>query len=466
MRRPAVRNVPGIRRQASAAVILAAVLSGCFGDDLPVVEVERVGAGEVTQTVSAPATIEPAADQQVAAGVSGVVVDLAVRDGDQVRKGQTVLRLSSEQVDLAREQARAAETAAAGAGGVAVSGAGDQTLANVAEAVAALDRRTEPRVAEARRRARSIDDDDQRAAALSAVDAVEASYEATRAALLTSGQALAAQQDATAEALSSALNQAASSATAAQRLQAQAAAAAADEQASQLVVKAPFAGRVQLGDAAVAGASPLPAQLPEDLSGAAGALGGLTGGGQDGGTLRIGAPVSLGQTLFSVYDLSERYAAAEVDEVDAPQVRSGQRATVLVDAFPDTTFDGIVEQVQVAADRTETGGVGYPVRIRIIGPSRRGGSAARRLRVGMTASAEIITKTQESDLVVASRALLRREGGDVVYVVRDGVVEVVDVRVRALGEEQAAVRGDLAVDDPVIVTGYEDLSAGDEVTVQ
>ncbi|MDQ3530277.1 MAG: biotin/lipoyl-binding protein, partial [Actinomycetota bacterium] len=134
-----MRNVPGIRRQASAAVILAAVLSGCFGDDLPVVEVERVGAGEVTQTVSAPATIEPAADQQVAAGVSGVVVDLAVRDGDQVRKGQTVLRLSSEQVDLAREQARAAETAAAGAGGVAVSGAGDQTLANVAEAVAALD---------------------------------------------------------------------------------------------------------------------------------------------------------------------------------------------------------------------------------------------------------------------------------------------------------------------------------------
>ena len=428
------------------------------------VEVERVGAGEVTQTVSAPATIEPAADQQVAAGVSGVVVDLAVNDGDKVRKGQTVLRLSSEQVDLAREQARAAETAAAGAGGVAVSGAGDQTLANVAEAVAALDRRTEPRVAEARRRARRIDDDNQRAAALSAVDAVEASYEATRAALLTSGQALAAQQDATAEALSSALNQAASSATAAQRLQAQAAAAAADEQASQLVVKAPFAGRVQLGDAAVAGATPLPAQLPGDLSGAAGALGGLTGGGQDGGTLRIGAPVSLGQTLFSVYDLSERYAAAEVDEVDAPQVRSGQRATVLVDAFPDATFDGIVEQVQVAADRTETGGVGYPVRIRIIGPSQRDGST-RRLKVGMTASAEIITKTQESDLVVASRALLRREGGDVVYVVRDGVVDVVDVRVRALGEEQAAVRGDLAVDDQVIVTGYEDLSAGDEVTV-
>ena len=458
-----MRSVP--RRPTLAAGVLALLLAGCFGEDLPVVEVERVGAGEVTQTVSAPATIEPAADQQVAAGVSGVVVDLAVNDGDKVRKGQTVLRLSSEQVDLAREQARAAETAAAGAGGVAVSGAGDQTLANVAEAVAALDRRTEPRVAEARRRARRIDDDNQRAAALSAVDAVEASYEATRAALLTSGQALAAQQDATAEALSSALNQAASSATAAQRLQAQAAAAAADEQASQLVVKAPFAGRVQLGDAAVAGATPLPAQLPGDLSGAAGALGGLTGGGQDGGTLRIGAPVSLGQTLFSVYDLSERYAAAEVDEVDAPQVRSGQRATVLVDAFPDATFDGIVEQVQVAADRTETGGVGYPVRIRIIGPSQRDGST-RRLKVGMTASAEIITKTQESDLVVASRALLRREGGDVVYVVRDGVVDVVDVRVRALGEEQAAVRGDLAVDDQVIVTGYEDLSAGDEVTVQ
>ncbi|MDQ3538570.1 MAG: biotin/lipoyl-binding protein, partial [Actinomycetota bacterium] len=114
-----------------AAGMLAVLLTGCFGDDPPVVEVERVEGGEVTQTVSAPATIEAAANQQVAAGVSGVVVDLAVRDGEKVRKGQTVLRLSSEQVDLAREQARAAETAAAGAGGVAVSGAGDRTLADV-----------------------------------------------------------------------------------------------------------------------------------------------------------------------------------------------------------------------------------------------------------------------------------------------------------------------------------------------
>ncbi|MBA3372974.1 MAG: efflux RND transporter periplasmic adaptor subunit [Actinomycetota bacterium] len=461
-----MRSFLAIRRGTLAAGVLSLLLTGCFGDDLPVVEVQRVGDGKVTQTVSAPATIEAAASQQVAAGVSGVVVDLAVRDGEKVRKGQTVLRLSSEQVQLAREQARAAESAAAGAGGVAVSGAGDQTLANVQEAVAALDRRTEPRVAEARRNAKRIKDADQRAAALSAVDAVEASYEATRAALLTSGQALAAQQDATAEALSSALNQAASSATAAQRLQAEAAAAAAKEQASQLVVKAPFAGRVQLGDAAVSQASPLPGQLPDDLSGAAGALSGLTGGGEPGGTLRVGAPVNLGQVLFSVYDLSERYAAADVDEVDAPQVRSGQRATVLVDAFPEATFEGIVEQVQVAADRTETGGVGYPIRIRIIPENERRGGTSRRLRVGMTASAEIVTKNQQADLVVASRALLRREGGDIVYVVRDSVVEVVDVRVLALGEERAAVRGDLEVDDQVVVTGYEDLSAGDEVTLQ
>lgn len=61
-----------------------------------------------------------------------------------------------------------------------------------------------------------------------------------------------------------------------------------------------------------------------------------------------------------------------------------------------------------------------------------------------------------------SRALLRREG-DIVYVVRDGRLKVVEVKVLALGEERAAVRGDLTSDDVVVVSGYEDLDEGDEV---
>lgn len=449
-----------------AAVLSALVLgaAGCSDDGLQAVEVEPVTGGEVTQTISAPAAVEAAARQDVAAAVSGVVVAVNADDGGIVKRGQTVLRLASTQVDLAREQAAAAQTAAAGVGGVHVDGNGDATLASTQRAVADLDRSTRPRLRQARRRAERIDDREQRAAAVAAVAAVEASYQSTRAALLQAGRSLAATQDATAESLSRALSQAVASATSAQRLQAQAAAAAADKQADNLVVKAPFRGVVQFGEAAASDGAPLPADLPPELAGLAGSVGGLSGG-EGGGTLRVGAPVVAGQTLFSVFDVSDIYVTADVDEVDAPQLKLGQRATVLVDAFPDISLEGTVERVAVAAEPTTAGGVGYPVRIRLLGPADRDAdSPLRDLRVGMTSSAEIITLTEKSDLVVPSRALLRRDGADVVFVVRDGRAMQVEVDIAALGEERAAVSGDLFPDDEVVVSGYEDLADGDEVT--
>ncbi len=464
---------PDLSRRHRARVlvaVLAIVLAACTGDELPEVTVERVEAGEVTSTVSAPATVEPAARQDVTAGVSGVVVAVEVADGKRVRADRPVLRLSSAQVDLARRQAAAAADAAAGVGGVAVDGSAAATLAATADAVADYDAKTLPRLRAARRRAKAVRAADQRAAALVAVAAVEASYESTRAALLASGRALAASQQATADALASALNQVLSSAGASQRLQAQAAAAAADRQADELVVRAPFTGTVQLGQAAAAGGPDLPADLAgaaglTDLAGAAGGgLPGLGGADEGTGTLRVGAPVTAGQTLFTVYDLRDYYVGAEVDEIDAPLVRAGQRADVIVDAFGDTVFEEVVESVGLAADRTQAGGVGYPVRIRILEPADR--EPRRRLRVGMTASAEITTQTVRADLVVPSRALLREESGDVVYVVRDGRAEVVAVEVAALGEERAAVSGDLRAGDAVVVTGYEELSDGAEVRVR
>ncbi|MPZ72676.1 MAG: HlyD family efflux transporter periplasmic adaptor subunit [Nitriliruptorales bacterium] len=456
--------MPGVVVRWMAVVATVALwFAACTSDDRPRVETQPVSSGEVTQTISAPATVQAAARQDVAASVSGVVVRLRVRDGERVRKGQEILRLTSSQVDLAREQARAAEAAAAGAGAIAVDGNGDATLAAAHRAVDNLDESTRPRLRQARRRARRIDDREQRQAALAAVAAVEASYESTRSALLTAGRTVAVQQDATAASLSRAVEQAVAGATAAQRLQAESAARVARSQAEALVVRAPFGGMVQLGEAAASDGTPVSDGVPPELEGLAGSFGGIAGG-DGGGTLRVGAPVLTGQTLFSVFDLSDVYVKAEVDEVDAPQAKPGQRAAVTVDAFADSPLEGIVERIAVASAPTAAGGVGYPAHIRLIGlRAGPGERLLRRLRVGMSASADIVTRTRTSDLVVPSRALLRRDGRDVVFAVRDRRAEEIVVDVIALGEETAAVAGDLDSDDEVIVTGYEDLDDGAEV---
>jgi RND family efflux transporter MFP subunit len=240
-----------------------------------------------------------------------------------------------------------------------------------------------------------------------------------------------------------------------------AAAPAAERQAEQQVLLAPFDGVIQLADAAASDGIALPdAGLPPELAGVAGALGGMPGA-AGGGTLRVGAPVTVGQTLFTVYDLSQRYVDADVDEVDAPQVLAGQRATVVVDALPDTELEGVVEAVGVEASRTEAGGVGFATRIRILPPAD--GALLDALRVGMTAGAEIATVEETADLVVPSRSLVRRDDQTVVYVVRDGVAVMEAVQVTVLGEDRAAVVGEIAEGEAVVVSGYEELSDGAEV---
>lgn len=451
---------------------LALLAVACVGDDAPLVVTEEVRPGEVVQTISAPATVEPAARQAVAATVPGTIVAIEAADGSQVQGGQVIVRLSSAEVEAAQEEAAAARqaTAEVDADGFAVEDGGQRMLQTTHEAVAALDASTKPVIADARAKAEQLPHDPHRAIALAAVEAAEHAYQGTRAALLASGQQIAGQQEAFAASLAVALRQALAQATAPLTAQAASADALAQAQAAQLVLAAPFTATLQLGQIGTDGGSaPLLPDVPAELSGLAGGLGQASGA-QDTGVLRVGATVSPGQTVFTVYDLSTLYASAEVDEVDAPQVQVGQRATVLVDAVPDGSFLGIVERIALEATTTEAGGTGYPVRIRIVGPSKAdpGEEPAdlEALRVGMTGSAEVETKTAQSDLVVPSRALLRRGEDTIVYAVRENLARAIPVEVAALGENDAAVLGDLRPDDEVVVEGYEDLSDGTRVRIR
>lgn len=449
-------EVPALGRGALRLALTALFVLGCTGDATPVVEVADVGAGTVTQTISAPAVVQAADRQPVTAAVPGVVAELAVADGDAVRAGDVVVRLVSDEVALALEQARAAEAAAnASRSGVTVAPPGDAAVAAARESVADLDADVEPDLAKARERAADIEDRDERVRAKRTIALLERSYHDLRDALLDAGRAAAAQQNAVAASFTSALDQALAQATAGQAAQAATAADTAEARADDLDLVAPFDGVVQFGRATTAAAPAVP-----DGLGAADAFGGLGAlDAEPGGNLRVGSTVSPGQTVFTVFDLSELYVTADVDEIDAPQLAVGQEAEVLLDAFPDETFAGEVAAVALEAQTSTTGGVAYPARVRLLDVPGADGP-----RLGMTASAEITTGAVESDLVVPGRAIVRRDGGQGVFAVRRGRAVLVEVDVIALGEQDAAVRStELRDTDQVIVAGYEDLTDSDVV---
>jgi HlyD family secretion protein len=117
--------------------------------------------------------------------------------------------------------------------------------------------------------------------------------------------------------------------------------------------------------------------------------------------------VEPGQTVAATFqtpllftlaeDLSQMQLKVDVDEADIGQVREGQGATFTVDAYPRTRFDAHVASVRFAP-KTVEGVVTYEAVLDF-------DNTALLLRPGMTATADIVTKTLTGALRIPNAAL-------------------------------------------------------------
>lgn len=102
--------------------------------------------------------------------------------------------------------------------------------------------------------------------------------------------------------------------------------------------------------------------------------------------------------LFGVArDLKKMQVLADVDEADIGGVRPGESATFTVDAYPDDTFQGTVQQVRLGGS-TSNNVVTYKV---VISTS----NADLKLKPGMTANVTIYTQQKSGVLSVPTKAL-------------------------------------------------------------
>lgn len=85
-------------------------LSGRFkkAEVLPSVRVERVERGDLVRRVNAPGTIEARTKVEISAQVSARIVGLPFREGQDVKKGDVVVRLDAEDLTAALDSAKAA----------------------------------------------------------------------------------------------------------------------------------------------------------------------------------------------------------------------------------------------------------------------------------------------------------------------------------------------------------------------
>ena len=111
----------------------------------------------------------------------------------------------------------------------------------------------------------------------------------------------------------------------------------------------------------------------------------------------VAASFSTPELFTIAQDLTNMQVIADIDEADIGGVKTGQRVTFTVDAFPDDTFQGSVKQVRQQAT-TESNVVTYEVVISAPNNSLK-------LKPGLTANVTIFTLEKNNVLAVPAKAL-------------------------------------------------------------
>jgi len=211
---------------------------------------------------------------------------------------------------------------------------------------------------------------------------------------------------------------------------------------------------------------------------------------QEGETAVIGTMNNAGTVLLTLADMSVIQAEVEVDETNIPNVVLGQPAKIIIDALPDKTFKGRVTEIgnspiQTGAAAGARQATNFKVVVVIEGD-------VPEVRPGFTCTADITTATRKEVTAVpiaavAVRELVydandqivkepinprrRRSIGPVavaaelpsgqtrketegVFVIRNGLVEFVPIKLGVAGDQYFEVLSGLKPGDQVVTGPY------------
>lgn len=122
-----------------------------------------------------------------------------------------------------------------------------------------------------------------------------------------------------------------------------------------------------------------------------------------------------GTVIMTLADVSEKHFRGDVDEADIGKVHLGLQARIYVEAYPDEPFKAELTHISPRG-REEEDIINFEIRATV-------GDQKNRLRVGMSADAELILEEHENVLVVPEGAIIYENGKAFVNIQDDFVEE-------------------------------------------
>ncbi|MGI6129713.1 MAG: efflux RND transporter periplasmic adaptor subunit, partial [bacterium] len=165
-------------------------------------------------------------------------------------------------------------------------------------------------------------------------------------------------------------------------------------------------------------------------------------------TTEDGQKVEAGRTVVKIANYEQMNTQITIDEMDIVHIKPDMDATVTVDALPGQTFAAKVVEVareggSQSDDRYDPygGPSGFPVKVEIVEPGE--------LRAGMTANVSIFIEERTDVIAVPIEAVYNKEGASFVQVIEVGKPKEVEVQ--------------LGLQDQMLAEVLEGLTEGQEV---
>ena len=332
--------------------------AGVFGEKQGTkVTSERATKRTIIEIVNASGKIYPEIEVKVSPDISGEITELTVQEGDSVKKGQVVARIYADIYSIQANQA---------ASGVM------QSQAQVANSQAALDA-LKAQVDQSQKTYNMQKQlFDEKVISANEFNLADANYRSALANYNAAKQGIRGGQAAVQSA--------------------QANLAKANKDLGRTAVLAPMNGVVSL----------LNVKKGERV---------------------VGSNMMAGTEMLRIADMAKIEIRVDVSESDIPKVHLGDSALVTVDAYSDRKFKGLVTQIassnngaaaQAALSNTSTDVTNYKVYVRLLPQSYSDllGKGVYPFRPGMSASADIQTKTHANVLSVPINAVTTRDKND------------------------------------------------------
>jgi HlyD family secretion protein len=159
---------------------------------------------------------------------------------------------------------------------------------------------------------------------------------------------------------------------------------------------------------------------------------------------KIGDQVAPGSPAFRLDDLSRLLVDVQVSEVDINRIKPGQDVTLLFDAILNREYKGKVDEVALVGTSNQ-GVVEFVVTVELT-------DADAAVKPGMTAAVNIVVDQLADVPLVPNRAVRVQQGQRVVYVLKDGKLEPVEITLGASSDTVSQLlEGEISLGDLIVL---------------